>query len=106
MQETERLKRLQKKLARQVKGSKGYYKTRIKIRDEHAKIVNRRNDKANKLVHELLKYKTVIIQDEQLKTWHKNGHGKTIQHSISGRVKAKLLEHSYIIDAKELSKHP
>jgi len=30
------------------------------------------------------------IQDEQLKNWHKNGHGKAVQHSVLGRVKSKL----------------
>ena len=31
------------------------------------------------------------MQDEQLKNWHKNGHGKTVQYSVLGRVKSKLL---------------
>ena len=58
---------------------------------EYQKITNRKNDLANKIVHEFSQYKTVVIQDEQLKNWHKNGHGKAVQHSVLGRVKSKLL---------------
>ena len=32
----------------------------------------------------------IVIQDEQLKNWSKNCHGKAIQHSVLGRVKSKL----------------
>ena len=90
IQESERLKRLQKKQARQVKSSKGWYQTVQKVRKEYQKQTNRKNDLANKLVHKFLQYETVAIQDEQLQNWHKNGHGKAVQHSVLGRVKAKL----------------
>ena len=42
------------------------------------------------IVHKFSQYKTVVIQDEQLKNWSKNHHGKAIQHSVLGRVKSKL----------------
>ena len=32
----------------------------------------------------------MVIQDENLRGWHKGGHGKAVQHSILGRVKKKL----------------
>ena len=48
--ETERLKRLQRKLARQKKGSNNRYKTRILIRKEYQKITNKKNDIANKII--------------------------------------------------------
>lgn len=67
IRETERLKRLQKKLTRQVKGSKGYWKTRTMIDREYAKLTNRKSNAANKLVHDILENCTVVIQDEQLK---------------------------------------
>jgi len=35
-------------------------------------------------------YDNVIVQDEQLAKWHKSGHGRKVQHSCLGRVKAKL----------------
>lgn len=89
--ESERLKKCQKSMARKQKGSKNWYRELSKIKKEYQKIANRRNDRANKIVAHLSQYETVVIQDEQLKNWHKNGHGKTVQHSVLGRVKSKLL---------------
>ena len=89
--ESERLKKLQKRQAKKVKGSKNWLRTVKQVKKEYQKITNRKNDLANKIVHEFNQYQTVVIQDEQLKNWHKNGHGKAVQHSVLGRVKAKLL---------------
>ena len=52
------------------------------------KLDNIKEDKANKLVHELKNHKTVLIQDEQLKNWQRR-YGKKMQHEILGRVKSK-----------------
>jgi hypothetical protein len=38
----------------------------------------------------LKNYAHIVIQDEQLRSWHRTGHGKKVQHSILGRLKAKL----------------
>ena len=89
--ESERLKKLQKRQAKKLKGSKNWLRTLGQTKKEYQKIINRKNDLANKIVHEFNQYKTIVIQDEQLKNWHKNGHGKAVQHSVLGRVKAKLL---------------
>lgn len=89
VQESDRLKRLQRKLARQTKGSERRKKTICLIRKEYQKLTNKKNDLANKIVAELSSYKKVIIQDEQISEW-KIKHGKTIQHSVLGRVKDKL----------------
>lgn len=89
--ESERLKKLQKSQAKKVKGSKNWLRTVKQVKKEYQKITNRKNDLANKIVHEFNQYQTIVIQDEQLKNWHKNGHGKAIQHSVLGRVKSKLL---------------
>ena len=97
IQESERLKRLQKKQARQTKGSKGWYRTIGQVRKEYQKQTNRKNDLANKLVHKFLQYETVVIQDEQLSNWHKNGHGKAVQHSVLGRVKYKLTQNPNVV---------
>ena len=94
--ESERLKRLQRKLARQQKGSNNRYKTRRLIRKEYQKIDNKKRDFANKLVHNLLLYKNVYMQDENLKGWHSGWFGKQIQHSIMGLVKSKLLMSSQV----------
>lgn len=92
IEESERLKMLQKKLARQKKGSNSRYATIQLLRKEYQKQNNVKNDKAKQIVAKFKQYETVVIQDEQLQNWHKNGHGKTIQHSILGRVKSELFK--------------
>ena len=89
--ETERLKRLQRKFARQQKGSNNRYKTRILIQKEYQKITNRKNDIANKIVNHILSYEHIYMQDENITGWHKGLFGKQVQYSILGRVKAKLI---------------
>lgn len=89
--ESERLKRLQKQMAKKQKGSKNWLRKVGQVRKEYQKITNRKNDLVNKIVHEFSQYKTIVIQDEQLKNWHKNGHGKAVQHAVLGKVKSKLL---------------
>ena len=89
--ESERLNKLQKRQAKKVKGSKNWLRTVKQVKKEYQKITNRKNDLANKIAHEFNQYQTIVIQDEQLRNWHKNGHGKAVQHSVLGRVKSKLL---------------
>lgn len=92
--ETERLKRLQRKLSRQEKGSNNYMKTQDKISREYQHITNRRDDIANKLSREILGFEQVFIQDENIAGWRsKRGFvrgGRKIQRSVLGRVKARL----------------
>ena len=92
VEESEHLKMLQKKLARQKKGSNSRYTTIQLIRKEYQKQTNVKNDKAKQTVAKFKQYDTVVIQDEQLQNWHKNDHGKAVQHSILGRVKSELLK--------------
>ena len=61
VEESERLKMLQRKLQRQTKGSNNRYKTIKKIQREYQKIGNKKTDKANKIVHELKKYDCIAI---------------------------------------------
>ena len=93
--ETEHLKRLQRKLARQQQGSNNYKKTQDKISREYQHITNRRDDVANKLSHEILGYEQVFMQDENIAGWRsKRGYirgGRKIQRSVLGRVKARLM---------------
>ena len=97
VEESERLKRLQRKLARQVQGSNNYKRTCHLIRVEYQNLFNIKNDLANKIIHNFLQYETVVIQDEQLHNWHKNGHGRKVQHSILGRVKSRLKKKENVI---------
>lgn len=91
VEESERLKRLQRKLSRQVKGSNSYKRTVHLIRIEYQKMTNRKDDLANKLVNKFNNYQQIVIQDEQLRLWKVGGHGKVVYHSVLGRVKSKLV---------------
>ena len=92
--ETERLKRLQQKLARQVKGSNGYKDTRDAINEEWRRIENMRDDTANKTFHELLKNQLIIMQDDNFAAWaRRKGYvrgGRKVNSSILGRLKEKI----------------
>ena len=96
LKEPECLKKLQKSLARKrkyetnKKHSNQYKSVQRKLEREYQHLANIKNDKTNKLCHRLQTYKQVVIQDENLRGWHKGGHGKAVQHSILGRVKKKL----------------
>ena len=89
VEESERLKRLQQRIARAKKGSNNRWKLRKKLRKAYEHDTNRKNDMANKLCSMLYGYQ-VIMQDEQLRAW-KIKHGKKVQHSILGRVKTRLM---------------
>ena len=96
LREPECLKKLQKSLARKrktktnKKHSNQYKSVQRRLEQKYQHLANTKNDKANKLCHKLMSYKQVVIQDENLRGWHKGGHGKAVQHSILGRVKKKL----------------
>ena len=91
IRESERLKGLQKKFARQEKGSKGWYKTKHLIEREYEKITNRRTDKANKVYHALTaEHNFIVMQDENINGWQKGLFGKQVQNSALGTLKFKL----------------
>ena len=91
VKEPEHLKRLQRKQHRQKKGSNNRKRTIHRIRKKHQRLVNRKNDMANKIVADLnSRFGLIYIQDENLSGWQKTGHGKAVQHSCLGRVKARL----------------
>lgn len=100
VEESDRLKRLQRELFRRVKGSNNRHKTINRIQREYQKLSNRKKDKANKIVSKLKQYSTIVIQDEQIASWHKGLFGKQVQHSCMGLVKAKLkaLPQTIILD--------
>lgn len=90
VEESDRLRKLQRKMFRRMKGSNNRYKTIKLIRREYQKLSNRKQDKANKIVSKFKKYETVVMQDEQISNWHKGRFGKQVQHSCMGLIKAKL----------------
>lgn len=61
VEESERLKKLQAKLENQKKGSNRRYKTVKAIRRQYQKLTNKKRDKANKIVHMLKHYDTIVI---------------------------------------------
>ena len=90
VEESDRLKKLQRELFRRVKGSNNRYKTIKKIQREYQKLSNKKQDKANKIVSKLKHYETIVIQDEQIANWHCGQFGKQVQHSCMGLIKSKL----------------
>ena len=90
LQETESMRKLHKKIARQKKDSKQYEKSCELLRKKYDKLGRIKNDFADKFVKELKQYDKVVIQDENLKGWHKGSHAKAVQHSVLGRVKSRL----------------
>ncbi len=90
VEESERLKKLQREMFRRVKGSSNRRKTVKLIQQEYQKLSNKKQDKANKIVSKLKKYDRIYMQDEQISRWHKGLFGKKVQHSCLGTVKAKL----------------
>jgi putative transposase len=100
IQETERLKGLQKKFLRQQKGSKNWYKTLQKIKQIYQTLSNQKDDAANKIVSEILQYDKIYMQDEQLNTWKQQKrkcYGRIVQASVLGRVKTKLINKENVV---------
>ena len=67
VEESERLKKCQRLIARRKKGSSNRYKAVKLMRKEYQKLGSKKRDTANKIVHELLKHEIVYMQDENLK---------------------------------------
>ena len=47
-------------------------------------------------MHELLEHEHIYMQDENISGWHKGLFGRTVQHSVLGLVKAKLIKHERV----------
>ena len=98
VEEPDRLKRLQRKLSRQIKGSSNYEHTRKLIRVEYQKMDRRKDAAAIDTVRALTVNECVVFQDENMSSWKrkKKGYikgGRLLQHSILGRVKSRLKAH-------------
>ena len=91
VEESERIKKCQRLIARRKKGSNNRYKVRKLLQKAYQRLSNRKKDVANKIVHELLGHEKVYMQDENISGWHKGLFGRTVQHSVLGLVKTKLM---------------
>ena len=78
VEESERLKKLQRELFRRVKGSSNRRKTIKLIQQEYQKLSNKKQDKANKIVSKLKVYDRIYMQDEQIAGWQKGLFGKQV----------------------------
>jgi len=96
LQETESMRKLHKKMARQKKDSKQYKKSCELLKKAYDKLGRKKDDFSYKLVNQLKHYNKVVIQDENLKAWHKGSHGKAVQHSVLGRVKNMLKQQANV----------
>ena len=98
VREQERLKGLQRKLARQKKGSKGWYHTKRLIRREYEKLANKRRAKANQAYHDIVTgRKLIVMQDENIRGWHKGLSGRQVQNSALGTLKSKLMSNPDVL---------
>lgn len=95
--ESERIKKLQKKLARSKKGSKNRKKLCLKLQKANSKITNKKKEFINQLVHKLdVNYDLIVWQNELISKWKKSklrGFGRKIQYSCLGMFKSKLQQH-------------
>ena len=96
IEESERIKKCQRLIARRKNGSSNRYKARKLLHGAYQKLTSRKKDVANKIVHELLEHERVYMQDENISGWHKGLFGRTVQHSVLGLVKAKLIHNERV----------
>ena len=96
IEESERIKKCQRLIARRKKGSNNRYKAVKSLRKAYQRLTDRKKDMANKIVHNLLEHERVYMQDENLSGWHKGLFGRTVQHSVLGIVKAKLIDNERV----------
>ena len=91
VEEPERLRRLQRKLQRQVKGSNNYEKTLSQLNRCYERLSHLKDEAANQFVASLKDHSLVAFQDENLRGWKaQRGYGKVVHHSAMGRVKTRL----------------
>lgn len=84
---SKRLRKLDQKLSRKVRGSKNKNKTLVLRKKEYNNLTNKRKEIKNQIVSKLVKnYRTIIFQDESIDSWKKNDHGKKVQFSAMGGI--------------------
>jgi len=99
VEESERTKRIQRRVVRSTKGSSNRYKLRHYLQKSYQKTTNQKTDESNKIVAKLKVYDNIYMQDEQLSNWQRSFGSKKVQHSCMGRIKQKLkqLDNCYIL---------
>jgi transposase len=94
------IKRGQQSLSRKKRGSNNHFKQRQRLLRKHERLMNKKEDAANKFVSSLKNYAKVVIQDDDFSQWQAGHFGKRVSTSILGRIKAKIknLPTSEVID--------
>ena len=82
VQYEKRIRRLQKKLSRQIKGSKNYEKTREKLARIHEKIKNRRRQYLNDIANEIVEEHDIIVTEDLKVNEMLKGKEKGLNKSI------------------------
>ena len=101
--ESDRIKTLQQKLARQKKRSNNSMKTIKSLRMSYQTMSNKKHDIANQFIHKMKCYSSVVVQDDDIQSWKeakcKKKQRQVIQHSCIGMIKArlKMLDNAIII---------
>lgn len=92
-------RRLHRALARGGNKSSGRHRKRQwRLRRSYEHMTNKKDDLANKIVHTLVTENDLVaIQDEMLHNWHAGLFGRQVQHSVMGRVKAKLKDDPLVV---------
>ena len=73
------------------KKTNNHYRRVKRLQRAYERDRNRKIDKANKVVHEIIENNEfVAIQDEMIHNWHAGLFGRQVQHSAMGYIKAKL----------------
>ena len=104
-EQSEKEKRLQRKISRRRnKNFSNRTNKGLRLRKLYRKKLehknNQKDDKTNKVVHDLKDFETIVMQDEMISRWQKSGHGKKISSGILGRLKTllKKLPNVYVLD--------
>lgn len=95
--ESERTKKIQKKIFKSKKGSNNRKKLCFLLRKANTKTTNKKKEFVNQLIHKLDRdYDLIVWQDELISKWKSSkmkGFGRKIQHSCLGLFKNKLEQH-------------
>lgn len=90
VEESPKLKRIARRMAKKVKFSKNWYKEKAKLEREHEHVANQRKDVQNKIIGYLKTFDRVVHQDDSIKGWHAGLYSKKVQRSGLGAIKSRI----------------